>query len=368
MSRDPDVRSVSSFPVEPAPGRSDRHGASGDRSRRGALLVLFVAFLVLVGGVVAAGAYYGRCRGAGGGQDPLLFTVTPGMSGEQVVERLHDLGVIRCGGFVGRILLRGTGKADQILAGDYRLTTNMTFDDAITVLTTPPKPVPTVRVTIPEGYRLTQIAERVHDALGIPADRFLATAMRHDWSLPPYLPAGHGTEGFLFPKTYDFVESATTADDVVQRMLDQFDDESKALPWKNAQELGVTPFEVVIIASMIEREARVAGDRSKIAAVIYHRLAAGMTLGIDATLLYDDPTPDGQLSASDLRSNSPYNTRVNPGLPPTPIASPGLPSLRAALEPADVPYHYYVLCGADGHHRFSVDYDVFLHDKAVCLG
>jgi UPF0755 protein len=367
MSGEPEVRSVPSAPVEP-PRRSDRHGPPGERSRRGALLILLVAFLVLIGGVVAAGAYYGRCRGASGPRDPVSFTVRRGMAGEQVVERLHDLGVIRCGGFVGRILLRGTGKADQILAGDYGLTTNMTFDDAIDVLTTPPPPVPTVRVTIPEGYRLTQIAERVHDALGISQERFLASAERPGWSLPPYLPSGHGTEGFLFPKTYDFVKEDTGPDDVVRRMLDQFDTEAKTLPWKNAEGLGVSPYEVVIIASMIEREARVPSDRPKIAAVIYHRLALGMTLGIDATLLYDDPTPDGQLSASDLESNSPYNTRVHAGLPPTPIASPGRPSIRAALSPADVPFLYYVLCGADGHHRFSVDYDVFLHDKAVCLG
>ncbi len=368
MSRDPEGRSVSSVSVEPAPRRSDRNDASRERPRRGALLVLLVAFLVLVGGVVAAGAYYGRCQGASGPRDPVAFAVRRGMSGEQVVERLHDLGVVRCGGLVGRILLRGSGKADQILAGDYRLTTNMTFDDAIAVLSTPPAPVPTVRVTIPEGYRLTQISERLHDALGIPQETFLASAQRPGWTLPPYLRAGHGTEGFLFPKTYDFVKADTTPDDVVKRMLDQFDTEARALPWKNAERLGVSPYEIVIIASMIEREARVSSDRPKIAAVIYNRLAAGMTLGIDATLLYDDPTPDGQLSASDLRSESPYNTRVHAGLPPTPIANPGLPSLRAALSPADVPYVYYVLCGADGHHRFSVTYRTFLHDKAVCLG
>jgi UPF0755 protein len=204
--------------------------------------------------------------------------------------------------------------------------------------------------------------------LGIPQKRFLASAERQGWTLPPYLPKGRGTEGFLFPKTYEFVKADTSADDVVTKLLDQFDTEAKALPWKNAEKLGVSPYEAVIIASMIEREARVESDRPKIAAVIYNRLAAGMTLGIDATLLYDDPTPDGELSASDLRSNSPYNTRVHAGLPPTPIASPGLPSLRAALSPADVPYLYYVLCGADGHHRFSVDYSTFLHDKAVCLG
>jgi UPF0755 protein len=102
--------------------------------------------------------------------------------------------------------------------------------------------------------------------------------------------------------------------------------------------------------------------------VIYNRLDAGMTLGIDATLLYDDPTPDGQLSASDLKVDTPYNTRINGGLPPTPIASPGALSLQAALHPADVPFLYYVLCGADGHHAFSVGYDEFLANVDRCLG
>jgi UPF0755 protein len=116
----------------------------------------------------------------------------------------------------------------------------------------------------------------------------------------------------------------------------------------------VTPYEVVIIASMIEREAALDRERPIIAGVIYNRLKLGMTLGIDATLLYDDPTPDGQLSFSDLEYDSPYNTRINAGLPPTPIASPGRASLEAALQPADTPYFFYVLCGEDGHHAFGV--------------
>jgi UPF0755 protein len=109
----------------------------------------------------------------------------------------------------------------------------------------------------------------------------------------------------------------------------------------------------VTIASMIEREAALDRERPIIAGVIYNRLKIGMNLGIDATLLYDDPTPDGQLSFSDLEYDSPYNTRLNPGLPPTPIASPGRASLEAALNPADTPYLFYVLCGADGHHAFG---------------
>jgi UPF0755 protein len=332
------------------------------------LLALLVAFLVIVGGLVGVGAYYGYCRGAAGAKTALELTVAEGASGEQVVAQLHDLGVVRCGGLVGRILLRGTGEADAIRAGSFTLTTNMTFDDAIEVLSTPPPQIPTVRLTIPEGYRLTQIAERVQEELGIDADRFLALAQRGGWSIDPYLPKGKGTEGFLFPETYRFPEGSTSAKDVVQRLLMQFDTEAASLDWSGADALGVSPFEVVVIASMIEREARVPSDRAKIAAVIYNRLAEGMPLGIDATIGYIDPDPSNGLTVSDFEIDSPYNTRLHTGLPPTPIASPGIASLRAALAPADVPYLYYVLCGADGHHRFSVGYDQFLRDKAECLG
>ncbi len=350
------------------PRRSDRHDdPSGGGSRRGALLALLVAFLVLVGGVVAAGAYYGHCKGASGPHREVAFTVEPGTSGEEVVSQLHDLGVVRCDGIVGSILLRGTGKADAIRAGSYSLTTNMTLDQAVEVLSAPPPEIPTVRVTIPEGYRLTQIAERVREALGIAEDRFLTQAESGDWSLSPYLPEGKGTEGFLFPETYRFPEDAT-ATDVIERLLDQFDTEAEGLDWGNADALGVSDYDVVVIASMIEREAAVPADRAKIAAVIYNRLDEGMALGIDATVGYIDPDPSNGLTVSDFEIDSPYNTRLNPGIPPTPIASPGIASLRAALAPADVPYLYYVLCGDDGAHRFSVDYDRFLADKAECLG
>jgi UPF0755 protein len=354
--------------VEPAPRRSDRHRRPADRPRRGALLASLLAFLVLLGGVVGVDAYYAYCKGASGPRRAISLTVRPGTSGEAVLSALHDRGVVRCGGIVGRILLRATGEAGRIQAGTYDLTTNMTVADAIHLLATPPTPVPTVRLTIPEGYRLTQIADRVHQTLGIPIAGFLRSAQGASWSLAPYLPAGHGTEGFLFPQTYDFVRHGTTADDVIKRLLAEFATATKALPWTDTKRLGLTDYQVVIVASMIEREARVPGDRPKIAAVIYNRLARGMPLGIDATVAYIDPHPSNGLTASDFRINSPYNTRLHTGLPPTPIASPGIPSLRAALQPANVPYLYYVLCGADGHHRFSSTYAQFLRDAATCLG
>jgi UPF0755 protein len=285
------------------------------------------------------------------------------------MQGLHDAGVTPCGGFVGSILLRGTGKADMIRAGSFELTTGMTLESAVAVLTAPPPEIPTVGLVIPEGLRLTQIADKVQEDLGIAAKRFLKEVRSGRYAMPPFLPAdAESPEGFLFPKSYEFVEEGLSARIVAERLLEQFRKEADALPFDRAQELGVTPYEVVIIASMIEEEARVDRDRRLIAGVIYNRLEIGMALGIDATLLYDDPTPDGELSSSDLESDTPYNTRIHAGLPPTPIASPGAESLRAALDPADTEFLFYVLCGADGHHKFALT--LAEHDRNVdaCLG
>jgi UPF0755 protein len=242
----------------------------------------------------------------------------------------------------------------------------MTPDEAFEILTTPPEPVTTVRLTIPEGYRLMQIAERVQEVLGIRANRFLRAAGETEWS-SEYRPRNAPSlEGYLFPETYEFVEGATPGE-VIRRLLDQFEAVAADLPWDNADDLPVEDlYDVVIVASMIEEEAALEEERAVIAGVIYNRLREGMVLGIDATLLYDDPTPDGQLSTSDLESDSPYNTRIHAGLPPTPIASPGLASLLAALEPADTPFFYYVLCGEDGHHEFGVTLEDHNRNRAEC--
>jgi UPF0755 protein len=245
-------------------------------------------------------------------------------------------------------------------------------------MTTPPQEVRTVRATIPEGLRVrsTFPGERstssvIEQQTGVPASVFAKLAESGRFALPPYLPKGRSAEGFLFPDTYEFVKKGLDADTIIRRMLEQFDTEATALDLTaGAKALGLTPYQVVIVASMIEREAQVDEDRATIAGVIYNRLDAGQTLGIDATLLYDDPTPDGKLSTADLAAASPYNTRVNAGLPPTPIASPGRASLEAALHPEQTDYFYYVLCPPDGPgvHRFAVTYDEHLANVRECLG
>jgi UPF0755 protein len=352
--------------------RTDRH-QRGDRNddlrpRRTSMFILLVVFLVLVGGVVWAVDYYAGCqRAPEGAEEPVAYTVEEGTPANAVVDDLAEQGVISCGGFVGSLLLRGTGKAEAIRAGDYRLKTGMTLDEVMTILTTPPKKIATVELTIPPGYRLTQIADAVSEAMGIPAETFLARASKGNFTRPPQLSADASLEGFLFPETYR-IPKKDTADEVIQRLLDEFTDRTASLPWGDAKALGLTPYEVVTVASMIEKEAAVQMDRPLISGVIANRLTDGMTLGIDATLLYDDPTPDGELSTADIETDGPYNTRIRAGLPPTPIASPYLWSLRAALAPSDTPFYYYVLCGDDGSHRFSVTYAEHLRNVDECLG
>jgi UPF0755 protein len=349
---------------------SVRRAGRGPRPRRVSLVLALLLFLGAGGLVYRALDYYAGCKEASPGpKRPVTFVVEEDTPAQEVMENLHDRGITPCGGFVGNVLLRGTGKADRIRTGSFDLTTGMTLDAAVDVLTTPPREVPTVELVIPEGLRLTQIAEKVHEDLEISAARFLDEVRSGRYVLPPYLPAGTPTpEGFLFPKSYEFVEQDLSARVVAERLLEQFREEAEELPFRRTTELGVTPYELVIIASMIEEEARVDRDRRLIAGVIYNRIEIGMALGIDATLLYDDPTPDGELSSSDLAFDSPYNTRINAGLPPTPIASPGEESLRAALDPADTRFLFYVLCGADGHHRFARTLAQHNRNVDACLG
>jgi UPF0755 protein len=359
-------------PTAAAPTRPDRH-----RPHRTGLIVVLALFLGLVVVLAIAGNRYRACRDAPiADGSTVTFEVPEGATGEDVAEQLATEGLTNCGGFVGNLLLRGTGQASEILSGTYEIAVGTSLDDIMVILTTPPKKVPTVEVTVPEGLRIRStypdersISSVVAEELGLSQARFAKLAESGRYSLPPYLPKGTATaEGFLFPKTFELVKKGLDEEVVIDTMLAQFAEEAETLPWKNAEALGLTPYEIVIVASMIEKEAKLDEERPLIAGVIYNRLAEPMSLGIDATLLYQDPSPDGSLSTADIETDNLYNTRINAGLPPTPIASPGLASLRAALEPETTDFFYYVLCGEDGRHEFSVTYDEHLANVDACLG
>jgi UPF0755 protein len=324
------------------------------------LLILILLFAVLG---AAAGGVYLYAVGGSGPSEPVEVIVPKGATAAEVGELLEDAGVIRSS-LAFRLMASVRGTGSEIEAGHYAMLTNMSLNEVFSLIEKGPEDTtPTVTVTIPEGFRVEQVAVSLADQLDISRRGFVRAATSGEFSLPPYLPEGIKTvEGFLFPETYQIRENATTSD-VITRQLDQFRVVADQLPWGNAEGLGVTPYEVVIIASLIEEEARIPEDRAKVAAVIYNRLAKGMNLEIDATVLYALGRHKDRVLYSDLEVESPYNTYLHPGLPPTPIASPGMASLEAALQPADADYLYYVVIDDSGRHAFTASYEEFLRFK-----
>lgn len=222
------------------------------------------------------------------------------------------------------------------------------------------------KVLIPEGETRVQIAARAH-AAGLTGS-YMAASKRS----PILDPAKYGApantpnlEGFLFPATYE-VYVGEPAGKLVHEQLVTFRERFTAEDIKRAHELHITPYQLLIVASMIEREAQLPGDRAKVAAVIYNRLQKGMPLGIDATIRYALNDYSKPLTAAQLALESPYNTRLHTGLPPTPIANPGTAAIQAAAHPAHASYLYYV-AGADGCGElvFSTSYAQFERDAAA---
>ncbi len=211
----------------------------------------------------------------------------------------------------------------------------------------PPAPPKIVRVTIPEGETRGQIA-RIATAAGL-SGSYLRAARRSALLDPAHYGAPAGTpnlEGFLFPATYELY-AGSPARQLVAEQLQAFEENFGRDEVRRAHQLHITPYRLLIVASMVEREALLESDRPKVAAVIYNRLRSGMPLGIDATIRYALNDFSGALTEAQLQTSSPYNTRTHAGLPPTPISNPGVASIEAAAHPANVPYLYYVN-GADG--------------------
>ena len=241
----------------------------------------------------------------------------------------------------------------------------------------PPPPVETVqplarlRIIFPEGFTVREMADRVAAVREIAIAKrgvtprltktgYVAASsravppaeFRKDW-------AGKRIEGFLFPSTYEFSQFTPSAR-LVDDQLRAFRRQWQKVDLRYAKSKNLTPYDVLIIASMIEEETVVPAERRLVAAVIYNRLRLGMPLGIDATIRYGRNVPGTQsLKQSDLESDDPYNTRNRPGLPPTPISNPGLASLRAAAHPARVDYLYFVRKGDSNRHFFTASQSEF---------
>jgi UPF0755 protein len=234
----------------------------------------------------------------------------------------------------------------------------------------PPAPKP-FRIIFPEGFTRREMAVRVHDVAKI-AERkkgkpvalserqYLVATKRV--RIPCFKPKLQGNlEGFLFPATYDFL-GQTTSRQLVQQQLQAFCENWSQVNLSYARSKNLTPYDVLTIASMVEKETLAPDERRLVAAVIYNRLHAHMPLGIDATLRYGlNIPPTESIRESQLQSDNPYNTRKLLGLPPTPIANPGLASIQAAAHPARVGYLYFVRKPDKVHHFFTASASAFAH-------
>lgn len=335
-------------------------------TKRGRVLAALGVLLLIAAVIAVPALLWLRSIGLLKASEPsgkVTVVIPKGSSTSAIGDILEERGVVSSSlGFRIAAYLEGGG--ENIEAGRYTLTRGLSAKDALTDLTKAEPQGPTiVRVTFPEGSWLVEFAETLESNTGLSAEEFeqLATSGQ---IRSRYQPESVDTlEGLLFPATYDISEKQDAAD-VVQLLVDEFDERLREAGARRAQKLGVSPYEAAIVASMVEAEAFVDAERPKIASVIYNRLEADTPLGIDATIIYGLGERGRDLTTEDLEQDTPYNTRENLGLPPTPIGSSGDSSLRAALHPAKTDLFYYVLIDCEGHHAFSETYEEFLANKA----
>jgi UPF0755 protein len=294
---------------------------------------------------------------------PVVYTVRPGMSAVEIGEDLQAKNLIRSQ-LTFRTIVEARGVGNKIESGDYRISAAMTTAEIVAILSHGATRNGVI-VTIPEGWRAEQAAQRI-EALNLgKADEVMALVRGGSGAALPYaepLPNGATLEGYLFPETYE-VSKEATARALVEMMARQFD---KAVTPKLRQQLsarGLTLHQAVTLASIVEREAAVSAEQPIIASVYLNRLKRDMPLQADPTVQFAVASANlaeafgfgywkRELSRADLQVPSPYNTYVQRGLPPGPICSPGLGALEAVANPAETEYLFFVASG-DGRHVFA---------------
>ncbi len=356
--------------------------------------VVWLSMVLVVIAILIAGAvgwwYLGKINPEGAPGDVQSFTVNADDDLQSIAERLADDGLVSDAGVFVWYVEREGGL--EPTAGYYEIRPNDHMGNVLGRLRTPPGQTYT-KVTFPEGFTVAKMASRLETSVDrLSATEFLAAASDGTIRSSFQPPGSTSLEGMLFPDTYQ-VSNAEGEGQVLERMIalmERVGDQEDIV--NRSAGFGLTPYETLIVASMIEREAKVPGDRAKIARVIYNRLGLSrlvpenpFPLQIDATVLYgrDLAGIDPELPFSELRQiDTPYNTYLHPGLPPTPIANPGRASIQAALNPAPNPpagdpicaeladptscaYLYYVIADEDGSHVFASE--PWQHERNVEL-
>lgn len=304
---------------------------------------------------------------------PVSFTVDVGETAVSIANKLYQQQFITDPDLFRRFLSYN-GLDSSLEAGDYELRRNMNMREIAEALQK--ANFEEVTVTIPEGWRAEEIAEKLSADGIMDGAEFLAFVRQGTGVDHPLLadrPANTSYEGYLFPDTYRLPVNATPAD-LVTRMLNNMADKTPANAVQLAANQGYSFYQILTIASIVEREAVVANERPLIASVYLNRLAQGMYLQADPTVQYamGYQTDTGQWWKTPVtleeysQVNSPYNTYLNPGLPPGPIANPGAASIIATLQPEPTNYLFFMGCGGEGAHLFAEDYATHEANVAAC--
>jgi UPF0755 protein len=318
--------------------------------------------LVVAGAALLVAALPVSCGGGSGQEGEAVIYIASGSSAVDIARQLKGEDVIdNERSFVEKA--EELGIDQQLKPGTYIFERGEPVEDILDALASGEQ-APEGVLTVPEGFSISDIATLVASKTNITRDQYLAQTAVSGRVLPlTGATAARDLEGFLFPSTYDLIPGIT-AQELVDDQLSAFSKQTATIDWGQAPGLGISEYQALIVASLVEREAKVPEERPLIAAVIYNRLADGMKLEVDATVQYSLGYWKGELTQEDLETDSPYNTRLYPGLPPGPICNPGLDSIKAALSPAPVNYLYYVATGDEaGHHFFTASYEEFLAMK-----
>ena len=284
------------------------------------------------------------------GSSKVRFVVVPGATFHEVADTLHRTGLIDSV-TVFDLYARYKHLDRNVQAGAYELSRNLNMIQILTALQTA---IPEeIFLTIPEGYTIKKTAALLDTGGLIKGSEYTALAVqgKFNYDFLKDLPPGASLEGFLFPDTY-LIPRTGTAKDLITQQLEAFKRLWNETRQGQAAKRKLNALQVVTIASLIEREARFQEDRPQVASVIYNRLAAGWPLQIDATVLYAKGVWQSTVTIDDRKIDSPYNTYLHTGLPPGPIANPGIKAIDAALQPADTGYFFY-LSDPQGHNHYA---------------
>ncbi|MCS7462643.1 endolytic transglycosylase MltG [Paenibacillus doosanensis] len=330
--------------------------------------VLWTVIIIGLAAVLSLGQYVRHMlTPAPAKEGAVRVDIPPGTGSVQIAAKLENAGLIRSASLF-TYYLKYKGEGAKFQAGEYEMVPGMTIDAIIDTLN---KGLTIkeqgIKLTVPEGYTIKQIADKIGQQFGTDPEVLLKTAQEYKGfsakvyaAIPDNPQLSNRLEGYLFPETYEWKKEIEPQDMLDQMML-ELDKKLSGLPadWeRKLAERGQSFHQMMTVASLIEREVVLDEERPLVGSVIYNRLQKGMPLQIDATVQYLFDKPKERLYEKDLQVESPYNTYLHAGLPPGPIASPSLSSIKAAIEPADTKYLFYVTKKDGGKgHLFAETYE-----------